>query len=81
MTVSDIKEQDVKLASMIINYKVYQSSRLNSMPGGVVQAAYEIVTLGKCYDLVDMVRSELPREFNLTNEVQIIVGMYIFLCT
>ena len=39
---------------MIIGYKIYQSSQSNNVFGGAVYAAYEIVKLGKCYDLVNI---------------------------
>jgi len=40
MTIEDITNPDIKFASMIIGYKIYHSSRENSVPRTVIYSAY-----------------------------------------
>lgn len=40
MWVDDIKDPDVKFATMMIGYKVYQSNRLNLVFGTTIHIAY-----------------------------------------
>lgn len=59
MTISDIIEYDVRFASMVIGYKVYQSSRANSVYGMAIYATYQIQKEKKLYDLRGVLLSEL----------------------
>lgn len=59
MTISDIIEYDVRFASMVTSYKVYQSSRDNSVSGMTIYVAYQILKEDKLYDLCWVLQSEL----------------------
>lgn len=61
MTISDIIEYDVRFASMIIVYKIYQSSRANSVSSTTIYATYQILKENKLYDLCGVLLSELKR--------------------
>lgn len=43
MTINNILDHDVKFASMIIGYKVYQSSKLNFVFATMICVAYQMV--------------------------------------
>lgn len=58
MTISDIIEHDVKFASMVTGYKVYQSSRQNSVSDTAIFATYQMLE-DKRYDLCGVLLSEL----------------------
>lgn len=59
MTISEIIEYDVRIASMVMSYKVYQSSRDNSISGTTIYTAYQILKEDKLYDLCGVLQSEL----------------------
>lgn len=61
MTIDDILENEVKFSSMIIGYKVYQSSRLNSVSGTAIYASYQMVKEDMQYDLCIVLLEELLR--------------------
>lgn len=61
MTISDIIEYDVRFTSMVIGYKVYQSSIENSVSGTTIYATYQILKENKLYDLCGVLLSELMR--------------------
>ena len=54
---NDIDEYEVHFSSIIIKYKVYQSSQLNNIPRGEIYVSYKIVKEGKQYNLEEIVRS------------------------
>lgn len=64
MTISDIIEYDVIFASMVMRYKVYQSSRANSISGTTIYATYQIIKEDKLYDLCEVLMSELMSNLN-----------------
>lgn len=59
MTISDIVEYDVRFASMVTGYKVYQSSRDNSVSSMAICATYSIIKEDKLYDLCGVLQSDL----------------------
>lgn len=59
MTISDIIEYDVRFASMVMSYKVYQSSRAYSVFDTAIYVAYQILKENKLYDLCGVLLSEL----------------------
>jgi len=59
MTVEDITEPDVKFASMIIGYKIYHSSRENSVPGTAIYTAYQMLKENADYDLCELLVNQL----------------------
>lgn len=59
MTIDDILENDVRFSSIIIGYKVYQSSILNSVSEITIYAAYQIVKEDMQYDLCFFLLEEI----------------------
>lgn len=59
MTIDDTLEDDIQLASMVIRYKIYYSSRMNSISGNTIYVAYEMLRENKKYDLCELLQSEL----------------------
>lgn len=59
MTISDIIEYDVRFASMVAGYKVYQSSRANIVSDIEIYVAYQILKENKLYNLCGVLLSEL----------------------
>lgn len=59
LTINDIIEHNVRFASMVTGYKIYQSSRQNSIFGMTIFATYEILKEGTRYDLFSVLLSEL----------------------
>jgi len=59
MTIEDITDLDIKFASMIIGYKIYHSSRENSVSGTAVYTAYEMLRKNVDYDLCELLLSQL----------------------
>lgn len=59
MTISHIAKVDVRLASMIIGYKIYHSSRFFYLSGTVIYAAYEMIKQNVDYDLCEVLRGKL----------------------
>lgn len=59
MTVNDILENDVKFSSMVVRYKVYQSSRYNSIFGTTIYFIYKMLKEDKRYDLCTGLINEL----------------------
>jgi len=59
MTIDDISDPDVKFASMIIGYKIYHSSRENSIPGTAIYTAYEMLRKNADYDLCQLLLNQL----------------------
>jgi len=54
MIINDIIDLDVKLASMVIGYKIYHSSRENSISGMTIYAAYNMLRENPDYDLCEL---------------------------
>lgn len=61
MTINDILENNVNFASMVAVYKVYQSSRYNSVSGTAIYSAYQMLKDDKRYDLCTALLNELLR--------------------
>lgn len=64
MKISDIIEYDVRIASMVMEYKVYESSRANIVSNLAIYASYRILKENKLYDLYGVLLSELMRNLN-----------------
>lgn len=58
MTINDILEHDVRFSSMMTRYKIYSSSRENSVSSTAIYATYEMVKEKKKYDLCELLQSE-----------------------
>lgn len=58
-SINNIRDPTVKLASMVIGYRVFYSSRLNSVPSVAVHTAYKMITENANYDLCEAIRSQL----------------------
>lgn len=58
MTISNIVENDARFASMVVGYKVYQSSRKSSVSGTAIFSAYQMLKEDKSYDLFSVLLSE-----------------------
>lgn len=61
MRISDIIEYEVRFASMVTEYKVYQSNMKNSVYGIAIFATYQMLKEDKKYDLCGVLLSELSR--------------------
>ncbi|XP_059073199.1 pentatricopeptide repeat-containing protein At1g08070, chloroplastic-like [Cryptomeria japonica] len=61
MTNDDILERDIRFVSMIIGYKVYQCSKLNSVSGIAIYAVYQMVKEDMQYDLCSFLLEDLLR--------------------
>lgn len=59
MTIHDILEHDVKFASMVVGYKVYQSSKQNFVFGTTIYTTYQMLKEDKRYDLCTVLLNEL----------------------
>lgn len=59
MTIDDIREHDIRFALMIIGYKVYQSSKLNSISDTTFYVVYQIMKEDIQYDLCTILLNEL----------------------
>lgn len=59
MKINIIKEDDVKFASMVIGYKVYQSNRLNLVSSTAIHVSYKMVKEDWYYDLCNVLLEEL----------------------
>lgn len=59
MTISDIIEHDVRFASMVTGYKIYQSSRQNFVSDTAIFATYQTLKEDKRYDFFVVLLSEL----------------------
>lgn len=51
MKIDTIRDGDVKFATMVVGYKVYQSNCLNSMSSTTIHATYQMVKKDAYYDL------------------------------
>lgn len=59
MRVDDIRDIDVKFATMVIGYKVYQSNQLNSVSGTNILIAHHMVKEDTHHDLCSVMLKEL----------------------
>lgn len=59
MIVNNINDPIVKFASMVIGYKIYYSSRMNSIPATTIHTTYWMVKENVDYDLAEVLRSQL----------------------
>lgn len=59
MSVNNINDPVVKYASMVIGYRIYYSSRLNSIATASIHIAYQMVKENVDYDLAEALRSQL----------------------
>lgn len=59
MRVDDVRDIDVKFATMVIGYKVYQSNWLNSVVDNNILVAYQMVKADAHYDLCSVMLKQL----------------------
>lgn len=58
MTNTDIEDAKVRFSSAVLGYRVYQSSRMNSVPSGAIHVAYRIIKEDATYDICEMIKSQ-----------------------
>lgn len=68
MTINDILQHDVTFASMVVGYKVYQTSRQNSVSGSTIYTTYQMLKDGMRYDLCTAFRNELMSNLKKTKQ-------------
>lgn len=61
MTINEILEHDVKFASMMVGYKVYHSSRHNSISETTIYSIYQMLNNDIRYDLRTILLNEVDR--------------------
>lgn len=59
MSVNNIQDEVVRYATMIIGYRIFHSSRMNSVPSAAVQATYQMIKENVDYDLCEAMQSQL----------------------
>lgn len=59
MIINEIIEYAIRFVSLVTGYKVYQSSRDNTVFGTTIYATYQIIKEDKLYDLCGVLQSEL----------------------
>lgn len=57
--VNNIKDPMVKLATMAIGYRIFYSSRMNSVPSVAVHTTYKMIDQNIDYDLCEAISSQL----------------------
>lgn len=57
--INRIKDPAVKLATMVIGYRIFYSSRLNSVLSATVHTTYKMIVENVDYDLCEAIRSQL----------------------
>lgn len=57
MTIAHIEDAEVRFASTVLGYRVYQSSHMNSVPSSAMHVAYRIIKEDATYDICEMIRS------------------------
>lgn len=58
-SVNNIKDPAVKLVAMVIGYRVFYSSRLNSVPSATVHTTHGMIVDNADYDLCEAIRRQL----------------------
>lgn len=58
LKVNCIKDVELRFSSYAIGYKIFQSSRPNSIPCGVVDISYKIVKKGLQFDLSELLQKK-----------------------
>lgn len=58
-SVNNIKDPTVRLATMVIGYRIFYSTRMNSVPSAAVHATYIMIVENVDYDLCEAIRSQL----------------------
>ena len=61
MKISNVSDVELKFGIHIIAHKIYNSSRLNSVPCEAVDLAYKVVKKNLEYDLVDLMLKQLNK--------------------
>ena len=59
MTITDIRQQNVRLISKILGYKMHYSSRVNSVSVGIIHATYKTVKDNEHHDICEIIRVQL----------------------
>lgn len=80
MTISDIVEHDVRFTSMVVGYKVYQSSMHNSVSSTTIFTAYQMLKEIKRCDLCSILLSELLSNLKKITRQEIYFQVWIFNC-
>lgn len=66
--VNNIKDPMVKLATMVIGYQIFYSSRMNSVPSIAMHTAYKRIVENADYDLCEAIRSQFMLNLQLINK-------------
>ena len=64
MRVNSIENVEGNFASIVIGYKIYQSTKLNSVLSRAIHVAYRMVKEDVFYDLSEMLKSKLVANNN-----------------
>lgn len=86
MMVNDIKDLEVKFASMVIGYRVYHLSQINNILGGTIHIAYWMLKENVDYDLAEALREQLILNLELIKKDkrqkfkfgQLIIGLFFY---
>lgn len=57
-SVNNIKDPIVRLATMVIGYRIFYSSRMNNVPSAAVHATYRMIAMNVDYDLCEEIQSQ-----------------------
>lgn len=58
MTIAHIEDTEVRFASAVLGYRVYQSSRMNSVLSSAIHVAYQIIKEDTTCDVCEMIISQ-----------------------
>lgn len=86
MTVITIKDDFVKYACMVIRYRVFYASRMNSIPTVVAHAAYRMINEDGEYELCTCMQKQLMENLKSIKEEkalrfkfgQLLVGLFLY---
>ncbi|XP_059073725.1 uncharacterized protein LOC131874392 [Cryptomeria japonica] len=68
MVVKDIEYPEVKFASMVIGYRVYHLSQMNSIPEAAIHTTYQMLKENVDYDLAKASRAQLMLNIESINK-------------
>lgn len=86
MTMNDINDLVVKFASMVIGYRIFYSSIMNSILVGAIHTTYQMIKENVDYDLTEALRSQLMANLEAVNKDkkirfkfgQLIMGLFFY---
>lgn len=86
MTMNDIDDLAMKFASMVIDYKVYYSRRINRIPRVAIHTTYRMLKENIDYDLAEALRTQLVLNLETIKKdkrqkfkfCQLIIGLFFY---